>query len=178
VLNLANTQLLLVVHTVPPFGKSDFFNLRTNIDMVSRCFLLYFTTCLMPSLSHCLSSWNRRAGRETHEAAGCIHCKVKPSLFRLNNALHHCRNCGYLVCGKASCSDKEWLDHMIPETYHSDKKYIRICRTCALVNKWFVSALLSGSYEEAMRAYGTGNVNVHSPLYYGSFPVSLQHKLY
>lgn len=50
----------------------------------------------------------------------CMHCSVR---FSVTQRRHHCRNCGFLVCGRCS-SDRAVIGHIHPT------KHLRICFRC------------------------------------------------
>lgn len=90
----------------------------------------------------------------------CTLCQVSFSMF---SQPHHCRNCGYLICGQ--CSDKIWPGSMLPETFHDDEahKMVRVCHACHCLADLFVVALCQGDYQTVRALYASGNVNLHQP---------------
>lgn len=99
----------------------------------------------------------------------CILCTLKFSMFRTSK---HCRNCGFLVC--TSCSEKLWPSSMIPNTYHNNEKFVRVCHSCLYLTEKFVEALLKGDKDTALAICSTGNVNLHNPFsvyVHAAFPI-------
>eukprot|EP01040_Poterioochromonas_malhamensis_P012402 gene12402-13559_t len=92
------------------------------------------------------------------EFKDCSICRLKFSMF---NKGHHCRNCGYLVC--MNCSDKIWPSNMVPITYHSDEKMVRVCHSCHYLTEMFVTALRDGDEVMAKTIYASGNINLYNP---------------
>lgn len=90
----------------------------------------------------------------------CTLCQVSFSMF---SQPHHCRNCGYLICGQ--CSDKIWPGSMLPETFHDDEphKMVRVCHACHCLADLFVVALCQGDYQTVRALYASGNINLHQP---------------
>lgn len=89
----------------------------------------------------------------------CFSCET-----RFNSVLRrpsHCRNCGVCICNICSTS---WSKLMIPETYNTkNTKTVKICRTCDYLSTAFRHALLSGNYDNAIKVYMTGNINLRCP---------------
>ncbi|CAM9511280.1 unnamed protein product [Ectocarpus sp. 8 AP-2014] len=108
-----------------------------------------------------------------HEPTPNSTCAECQSAFRpvLQRRRHHCRNCGRLVC--TTCALRFWPKHMLPHSYRtsSTERRVRVCRTCYSVGKAFRRALLRGSYQGAMDAYGTGCVNLRAPFSDRELPV-------
>lgn len=88
----------------------------------------------------------------------CIICKYSFALLRVG---HHCRNCGYLVCTNCSC--KNWPSASLPNTYHFNEKFCRICDNCNFLTEAFYDSLRYGDEKLAMAIYRTGNINLQVP---------------
>lgn len=97
---------------------------------------------------------------EGNKSMGNCHICQKTPKF-LVTFLHHCRNCGSLVCQK--CSGKVWPSSMIPVTYCYQESIVRVCDTCSLLALTFQNALRAGDLQTAIATFTTGNVNVHNP---------------
>lgn len=92
-------------------------------------------------------------------ATRCICCSLPFSEDAKCRAFN-CRNCGAQVCDK--CSTR-WGIRMIPKTYLSNPNSattVRVCKSCDWLSNAFCMALLRGSYDDAVRFHGTGNVNL------------------
>ena len=93
-------------------------------------------------------------------------CALCDKSFALLVRPHHCRNCGAPIC--ADCSPNVWPSKMVPSSYHSGEKQIRVCKSCQLFMERFRAALLAGKEEEARAVFSTGNVNLNEP--YAIYP--------
>jgi hypothetical protein len=90
----------------------------------------------------------------------CFLCNTKATFL---SKIHHCRNCGLVVCN--ACSSKRWPSSMVPITYHNQSSSkIRTCDACHALMMNFVIALISGDLISAQATYNTGNVNLFCPL--------------
>mmetsp|Transcript_10832 Transcript_10832/g.20260 ORF Transcript_10832/g.20260 Transcript_10832/m.20260 type:complete len:698 (-) Transcript_10832:1128-3221(-) len=88
----------------------------------------------------------------------CFTCSTQFSVFKRAS---HCRNCGVCIC--SSCSTL-WKRVCVPETYNiKGEASIRICKSCDSLSKLFRTALLEANYDEALKIYNTGNVNLRCP---------------
>eukprot|EP00301_Raphidiophrys_heterophryoidea_P026714 c9286_g1_i2.p1 GENE.c9286_g1_i2~~c9286_g1_i2.p1 ORF type:complete len:538 (-),score=62.36 c9286_g1_i2:208-1821(-) len=81
---------------------------------------------------------------------------------------HHCRNCGFVVCG--SCSRTRWPTAMVPPLYcirpdnkKQEKRSVRVCDSCHELTELFRLALLSGDLDAALDLESTGNINLNRP---------------
>lgn len=90
----------------------------------------------------------------------CLCCK---QVFNAKIKPYHCRNCGTQVCEK--CSTR-WGIRMIPKTFvnasNATPLTVRVCKSCDWLSNAFCMSLLHGKYENAIRCYETGNVNLRS----------------
>lgn len=88
----------------------------------------------------------------------CCVCTVP---FNTRIRPHNCRNCGVVICDK--CSTR-WGIRQIPKTYvmHSHALTVRVCKSCDWLSNAFCMALLQGKYEDAVKVFDTGNINLRS----------------
>lgn len=94
-----------------------------------------------------------------NEHPKCFICSGKFTVFRRPS---HCRNCGVCICSGCTVM---WSSKMIPETYNlKNEKNVNICTSCDFLSDSFKRALSNGSYEDAIALYGTGNINLRTPL--------------
>lgn len=88
----------------------------------------------------------------------CFLCSTQFSVFK---RAAHCRNCGVCICSNCSVG---WNKMCIPETYNiKAEASIKVCNSCGSLSKLFRRALLDANYEDALRVYNTGNVNLRCP---------------
>lgn len=75
----------------------------------------------------------------------------------------HCRNCGVCVC--EGCTTR-WSGRMIPKTYMTHANYspqvVRVCKSCQWLSNAHCMALLKGRYQDTLKIYETGNVNLRT----------------
>jgi hypothetical protein len=103
--------------------------------------------------------WQTKVYQASNPGAySCTLCKVSFSMFFKP---HHCRNCGFLICG--NCSDKFWPGTMLPETFHDEEKWVRVCHSCHYLAENFVVALCAGDYQTVRALYASGNISLHQP---------------
>eukprot|EP00298_Acanthocystis_sp_HF-20_P002607 c13015_g1_i1.p1 GENE.c13015_g1_i1~~c13015_g1_i1.p1 ORF type:complete len:522 (+),score=226.75 c13015_g1_i1:48-1613(+) len=105
------------------------------------------------------------------DSSKCSNCEKE--LTGLLNRKHHCRNCGYVVCG--SCSRTRWPIAMLPPLFcfrpdkkKEEKPVVRVCDNCHKLAEDFRQALLSGDHTLAFCLYETGNINLCRP--YSIYP--------
>lgn len=95
-------------------------------------------------------------------------CIVCTSSFSIFESKHHCRNCGYYVCG--TCSKTNWPSCMVPDAYIvANEKAVRVCQHCDSVVKLFAKALRQGNLNNLKRIIETGNVNLNCILVESKF---------
>lgn len=88
----------------------------------------------------------------------CFICCAQFSVFKRAG---HCRNCGVCICSNCSTS---WKRVCVPETYNiKGETSIRICKSCDSLSQLFRTALLEANYDDALKLYNTGNVNLRCP---------------
>lgn len=88
----------------------------------------------------------------------CFICCAQFSVFKRAS---HCRNCGVCICSTCSTS---WKRVCVPETYNiKGEASIRICKSCDALSKQFRTALLEGNFDNALKIYNSGNVNLRCP---------------
>lgn len=88
----------------------------------------------------------------------CFLCSAQFSVFK---RAAHCRNCGVCICNTCSVG---WNKTCIPETYNiKGETSIKVCRSCDTLSEQFRRALLDANYEDALKIYNSGNVNLRCP---------------
>lgn len=90
-------------------------------------------------------------------SSSCFVCKHD---FTSKTRPCHCRNCGVCICEK--CSTR-WGARMVPKTYISHAFHtVRVCKSCDWLSNAFCLALLQGRYDDAVKIFDTGNVNLRT----------------
>lgn len=87
-------------------------------------------------------------------------CQVCASSF--NNRLKSCscRNCGVCICEK--CSTR-WSIRMLPKTYYTQQTTtVRVCTSCDWLSNAFCMSLLHGKYDDTIKIFESGNVNLRT----------------
>jgi FYVE zinc finger len=91
--------------------------------------------------------------------ASCFICK---EYFTAKQRHFNCRNCGVCVCEK--CCPR-WVKKGLPKTYFkSDYQAttVRCCKSCIWISNSFCFSLLKGRYQDVLKLYQTGNVNLRT----------------
>ena len=119
-------------------NKTTCFNVSSEGEAKKFC-LAYSKPKQLPTSSHCFIC------KDEYTA------KIRPC---------HCRNCGVCICEK--CTTR-WGARMIPKTYVSHAFHtVRVCTSCDWLSNAFCLALLQGRHDDAIKIFGTGNVNLRS----------------
>jgi len=94
--------------------------------------------------------------------SACQICNVRFDTNQRNPARRgNCRNCGVCIC--ENCSTR-WGMRMVPRTFLNTAQSltVRACKSCDWLSNAFCMALIQGNYDDAVKLYETGNVNLRT----------------
>ena len=91
-----------------------------------------------------------------------LNCFICKDAFTSKVRPCNCRNCGVCICDKCTA---RWGARMIPKTYVNaayQPHMVRVCTSCDWLSNAFCLALLQGRYQDAVKIFDSGNVNLRT----------------